>query len=185
MGVDPQNGATAQDVLRRVLCGVDGSTAGEEAVRQGVRLRAPDGRLLLLAVATPAAAAHVEAAVALEQRAADALRQAERDAGTDCESHLLVGEPVACLLAAAREHRTSLIAVGTNGTSRLGGILAGSVATAMLHRAPCSVLIARPRRVAGRFPGGSPWGSTAPGRRASRWLSRPSSASACMSPWSR
>lgn len=152
MGVEPQQSAADNGVLRRILCGVDGSPAGEEAVRQAVRLRAPEGRLLLASVATPAAAAHPDAAVAHEEHAAAALREAAREAGADSEPHFLIGNPVACLLAAARDYGATLIAVGSHGTSRLGGILAGSVATAMLHRADCSVLVARPPRDPGRFP---------------------------------
>jgi len=121
-------------------------------VRQGARLRSPHGRLLLVSVATPAAAAHPEAAVALELHAASALQDAERQAGSDAEPHLLVGDPVACLLAAARDRWATLMAVGSHGSGRLGGMLAGSVATAMLHRASCSVLIARPPRNPDGFP---------------------------------
>ena len=152
MGVEPQQIAAGHGVLGRVLCGVDGSPAGREAVRQGVRLRTPDGRLLLASVANSAAAPHADVAVALEERAAAALQQAAREADADCESHFLVGDPVACLLAAARDYGATLVAVGSHGTSRLGGILAGSVATAMLHRAACSVLVARPPRDSRRFP---------------------------------
>ena len=152
VGLEPPERTTDHDVLSRVLCGVDGSSAGEEAVRQGARLRSPHGRLLLVSVATPAAAAHPEAAVALELHAASALRDAERHAGNDSEPHLLVGDPSPCLLAAARDHRATLIAVGSHGSGRLGGMLAGSVATAMLHRASCSVLIARHPRNPDSFP---------------------------------
>lgn len=152
VGLGPQERTTDHDVFSRVLCGVDGSPAGEEAVRQGARLRSPHGRLLLVSVATPAAAAHPEAAVALELHAAGALRDAERHAGADSEPHLLVGDPAACLLAAARDQRATLMAVGSHGSGRLGGMLAGSVATAMLHRASCSVLIARSPRHPDGFP---------------------------------
>lgn len=93
MGVQPQQSAAGGGVLRRMLCGVDRSPAGEEAVRQSVRLRAPDGRLLLASVTTPAAAAHPDAAVALEEHAAAALREAAREAGADCEPHFRVGDP--------------------------------------------------------------------------------------------
>jgi nucleotide-binding universal stress UspA family protein len=152
VGLGPQERTTDEDVFRRVLCGVDGSPAGEEAVRQGARLRSPHGRLLLVSVAFPAAAVHPEAAVALELHAASALRDVERHAGNDYEPHLLVGDHAACLLAAARDHWATLIAVGSHGSGRLGGMLAGSVATAMLHRASCSVLIARPPRNPDDFP---------------------------------
>ena len=145
VGLGPSERTTGHDVFSRVLCGVDGSPAGEEAARQGARLRSPHGRLPLVSVATPAAAAHPEAAIALELHAASALRDAERHASADSEPHL-VGDPATCLLAAARDHSATLIAVGSHGSGRLGGTLADSVATAMLHRASCSVLVARPPR---------------------------------------
>jgi nucleotide-binding universal stress UspA family protein len=143
-----------QRVFGRVLCGVDGSPAGVEAVRQAARLHAPGGSVLLVSVAAPAAAAHPEAAVALEARSATALRGAEHQLGRGCESRVLVGDPVACLMAVASDERATLVAVGSHGTSRLGGILAGSVATAVLHRAPCSVLIARAAGTSSAFPAG-------------------------------
>jgi nucleotide-binding universal stress UspA family protein len=152
VSLGPQERTTDDEVFGRVLCGVDGSPAGEEAVRQGARLRSPHGRLLLVSVATPAAAAHPQAAVALELHAATALQDAERQAGADSEAHLLIGDPATCLLAAARDRWATLMAVGSHGSGRWGGMLAGSVATAILHRASCSVLITRPPRNAGGFP---------------------------------
>jgi nucleotide-binding universal stress UspA family protein len=62
------------------------------------------------------------------------------------------GAPVAVLLAAIANLEADLVSVGSHGTSRAAGILFGSVATAMAHHAPCSVLIAR-RAEAERFPG--------------------------------
>jgi nucleotide-binding universal stress UspA family protein len=152
VSVAPQESATEHEVLSRVLCGVDGSAAGEEAVRQGARLRAPGGRLLLVSVASPASAPHPEVAAAVDRQAEDALRRAEGEAGGGSEPHLMVGDAEAGLLAVARDRGATLIAVGSHGTSRMGGILAGSVATAMLHRAPCSVLVARPPRDRRGFP---------------------------------
>lgn len=153
MDPDPQRGSAGRHVLRRVLCGVDGSPAGEEAVRQGARLRAPDGLLLLVSVSPGARAPHAQAALMLDRRAEAALQRAEREVGpAGRESHLLVGDPVGGLLAAARDLAATLIAVGSHGTGRMAGILTGSVATALLHRAPCSVLVARPPHDPAAFP---------------------------------
>lgn len=57
---------------------------------------------------------------------------------------------MAALLAAASNLAADLVCVGASGMSRAAGILFGSVATAMAHHAPCSVLIARE---AENFPG--------------------------------
>lgn len=152
MSAEPQDDTPAPAILSCVACGVDGSEAGEEAVRQGARLCAPDGRLLLVSVATPSAASHPQAAVAIDRRTEDALRRAKTTAGARGEPHLLVGDPEGGLLTAAHDHRATLIVVGSHGTGRARGILTGSVATAMLHRAPCSVLLARPPRGPAEFP---------------------------------
>jgi nucleotide-binding universal stress UspA family protein len=82
--------ANGAELFPRVVCGVDGSAAGEEAVRQALLLSDPRGQLVL--------------------------------------------------------------AVGSHGIGRVAGILTGSVATAVVHRAHCSVLIARAGGSAGPFP---------------------------------
>jgi nucleotide-binding universal stress UspA family protein len=148
----PTDAAAGTAILSCVACGVDGSEAGEEAVRQGARLCAPDGRLLLVSVARPSAASHPQAAVAIDRQTEDALRRAEATAGARGEPLLLVGDPEGGLLRAAFDHHATLLVVGSHGTGRVRGILTGSVATAMLHRAPCSVLVARPPRAPGEFP---------------------------------
>jgi nucleotide-binding universal stress UspA family protein len=47
------------------------------------------------------------------------------------------------LLAAVADEHADLLAVGTHGGTRAAGFVFGSVATAMLHDAPCAVLVAR------------------------------------------
>jgi nucleotide-binding universal stress UspA family protein len=57
------------------------------------------------------------------------------------------------LVAEAETTDAQLIVVGSHGQGRMRGIVLGSTATALVHRAPCSVLVARraesdfPRRV--------------------------------------
>jgi nucleotide-binding universal stress UspA family protein len=53
------------------------------------------------------------------------------------------GEPVAELIAAARETRAGLIAMTTHGRSGLGRLLCGSVAEALLRQAEIPVLMMR------------------------------------------
>jgi nucleotide-binding universal stress UspA family protein len=65
---------------------------------------------------------------------------------------LMRGAPVAVLLAAIANLEADLVSVGSHGTSRAAGVLFGSVATAMAHHAPCSVLVAR-KAQAERLPG--------------------------------
>lgn len=142
-------------MLEQVVCGIDGSPASLVAVRQAARLVQPNGRLILVAVANVAVAAHAgmlasDVWVEVEDEAQAALAAARSEA-PNAESELLEGSPGGVLLDAAREG-ADLVAVGTHGGSRAKGILSGSVATLMLHEAPCSVLVARASEDAASFP---------------------------------
>lgn len=158
-------------MFERIVCGVDGSAESLEAVRQADVLLRPDGRLVLVAAvdlsdtihfriaptAIHAARQALEQAEELDRRAAEALDRAREAApgASDVAAVEVAGSPAACLLETAASERADLVAVGTHGLGRMAGIALGSVATRMLHRAPCSVLVARrpetgewaPRRV--------------------------------------
>jgi len=143
----------------RVVCGVDGSAESLEAVRQADLVLEPGGRLVLVAAvdlsdtihfqiaptAIHAARRALEKAAALDHAAVEALDQARslvRRAG-DVDSVEVAGPPAACLLETIAREDAGLVAVGTHGRGRMTGIALGSVATRMLHRAPCSVLVSR------------------------------------------
>jgi nucleotide-binding universal stress UspA family protein len=118
-----------------VVCGGDGSAAGEEAVRQAVRLADPWGEVVLVTVAMVAAGAHPESVPALCGRAAAVLEAAGRVAGQRAvERRVVEAEPVASLLAAAEHYRATLLAVGSHGTGRAAGVVTGSVATVIRLR---------------------------------------------------
>ena len=137
-------------IFERIVCGVDGSPESAEAVRQADLLMAPGGHLLLVGAADVAVAVHAgfqAPAIAdiIETETRDALLSAEKSVayGHPVHPRLVKGRPISCLISAAREEDATLVAVGTHGLGRMAGILLGSVATAMLHEAPCSVLLAR------------------------------------------
>src|ERR1035438_8594922 len=77
-----------------------------------------------------------------EARAALDGVQREVAAFHESELHLREGPPVHRLLDELRAEQATLVAVGSHRHSRAAGMALGSVATAMLHEAPCSVLIA-------------------------------------------
>ncbi|MDO8562855.1 MAG: universal stress protein [Candidatus Limnocylindria bacterium] len=64
-------------------------------------------------------------------------------AGFDAHYAVRSGDPAAELLDAASELDADLIAMGTRGRTGLERVLLGSVARSVLHRATCSVLVAR------------------------------------------
>lgn len=147
--------ANAVGVFDRIVCGVDASPEALEAARQAERLRAPTGVLRLAAVAEVDLAVHAGFAMShvleeLDSSARAALHRAI-DAVRPGSTHLLAGDAVPCLLEEIERSDATLVAVGPHGHSRAVGVLMGGVATALLHEAPCSVLLARHERY-GRFP---------------------------------
>jgi nucleotide-binding universal stress UspA family protein len=141
-------------IFTRVIAGVDASAESRQAVEQAVRLMDGRGHLKLLAayeVVYPAAvtgmtiAAYTEEHAALyKEQAAGALERARTVAGRpDAVGKIVQRRPADALIDEADRERATLIAVGSHGHGRTAGILLGSVATEIVHRAPCSVLIAR------------------------------------------
>lgn len=63
--------------------------------------------------------------------------------GRAVPGHLLFGAPVAQIVELANRLRATLLVVGTREVSSLTRLLMGSTARALLHKAPCSVLLAR------------------------------------------
>jgi nucleotide-binding universal stress UspA family protein len=132
----------------RTLCGIDSSPQSMEAISQAFRVRAEDGKVWGASAWDPRLARHagIHAATVRSDLRAEgvaALTKAH-EAFPDLELMLLRGSSVSALLSAAAEENADLISVGSHGGPRLTGIAFGSVATAMVHHAPCSVLIARP-----------------------------------------
>jgi nucleotide-binding universal stress UspA family protein len=130
-----------------ILCGVDGSDASLEAVRQALALREPAARLELVVVAdvAPAAlagAAATYAAAQIEEEAAAALARAS-ELAPQASGRVVEGVPAPGLLGELERSRATLAAVGTRDHRRVSGIVLGLVATRLLHDAPCSVLVAR------------------------------------------
>jgi nucleotide-binding universal stress UspA family protein len=144
-------------MFKRILCGVDESPEALEAVRQARQLAGADAELLLVGVVDEAVAVHAgwaAAAVLDDMRAAEvaALAAARSVGGGRVERRLVRGVPWSSIAGTAREEEADLVAVGSHEHWRPAGIVGGSVATYMLHEAPCSVLIARPCGDPDQFP---------------------------------
>ena len=87
-------------------------------------------------------------------RATEALDRARQALGVsdDVTGMVVRGCPWDALIREAERGRHTVVVVGSHGTSRARGIVAGSTATELVHKAPCSVLVARgsarrPRRI--------------------------------------
>lgn len=140
-------------VFTHILCGVDGSDQGREAVAQVSRIAHGSSEVVLCGVwntgsaialgwSPPIARAPSSPRAAIETGIADA-RTLLKDRRAVTES-IVQGPAAPMLVAEARRHGATLVAVGSHDHPRLPGILLGGVATELLHECPCSVLIARP-----------------------------------------
>jgi nucleotide-binding universal stress UspA family protein len=143
--------------FERVLVGVDGSPESVEAARQAAALA--NGPVTLLAAydlvaglvggVGPATPAMVDEA-ALRATAEERLELARNALGATAALKLGEGRPWDLLLNEIDGAGSTLVVVGSHGHSRPVGILIGSTATELIHKAPCSVLIAR--KALGAFP---------------------------------
>ena len=147
--------AEPEALFSRVLVGVDGSPASCEAARQAAVLAEAGGDLTLLAAydIAPALVGGVGAGLPAyldEELQREVAEKAVADVREKLGSRLVRAAKVVrgCswreLVAQAEREHDTLIAVGSHGTSRLWGIVVGSTATEVVHKAPCSVLISRP-----------------------------------------
>jgi CBS domain-containing protein len=142
-------------LLERTVCAVGGDGRGLEAVRQVERLRGGGGGVVLASIAETRVATRTGAQAptwrkelrAEAQKAVDEARELVPDA----DARIADGDAANALRWILEDEQATLVAVA-NGRSRAAGIVLGSVATALLHDAPCSVLVARPPADAGAFP---------------------------------
>jgi nucleotide-binding universal stress UspA family protein len=146
-------------IFRRALVGNDGSAAALSAIRLTRQLLVPDGELVALAVAEVHFATHagMDAAAwveTLRESAAAATADAERELQgvPGATARVAQGYAAPTLISAAADMDADLIVVGSRGRSRAVGFALGSVATRVIHDAPCSVLVAREDTVADGFP---------------------------------
>ncbi len=151
-----------RSVFASVLVGIDGSPEALEAARQASVLA--EGRLELLAAYDIAAAIvggtdpsmpayYDEEWLRSEAEKALAQARGEVESLASAEGRVVRGTSWDELIREVERSQHTLVAVGSHGQGRLRGIILGSTATELIHKAPCSVLIARaagpdfPRRI--------------------------------------
>lgn len=149
----------------KVLLAIDGSVHSQAAVAEVARGPWPTATeiriLTVIHSAIPLlpdpafviAAMHVEEAEDLRQRAPmlvdKAAEQIGRGAGNvSIVTKVLEGVPHDAIVQEARDWGADLIVVGSHGYGRARRLLLGSVASAVVADAPCSVLVARTKQVA-------------------------------------
>ncbi|HET8757008.1 MAG TPA: universal stress protein [Solirubrobacteraceae bacterium] len=138
-----------------IVCGVDGSRPSKEAARQAALLADPGAVLAYVAVSWETGVGATAQATLTHEHAREylhAARDAARELGVRAE---LVDEhdDDAGRRLLAFSAQQDLLVVGIHTRSRAGGIMVGSVATAVLHRARIPVLVARRPPEGVDFPG--------------------------------
>jgi nucleotide-binding universal stress UspA family protein len=134
-------------VFDRAVAAIDGSPESLDALRLLLRLAPADTAVAAVGVLDAETAVHAGwAAPSVE---AELRRDLQEGLGkavaldARVSAHLVSGSVLSSLQQTLRERGATLVAVGSHGLSRAVGIAIGSIATSLLHSAPCSVLVGR------------------------------------------
>ena len=149
--------ATTQkaQLFTRILVGIDHSPESVEAARQAAILIDPGGTLTLLSAWTvppPGSAPSVRRSPARSLPRQTANRPYARSRPRKPSllglaaplTKVIRGAAWRALLLEIERGADNLVVVGSHGQPRLEGILLSSTPTEIVHKAPCSVLVARP-----------------------------------------
>ena len=139
-------------IFGHVLVGIDDSPESLEAARQAVALA--QGPITLLAAydvtdavvggAMPPAPVYLDEGPIREKVEATLERAGQEVSPVEPVTKIGRGRPWQVLLDEIDAEHHTLVVVGSHGAGRAKGILIGSTATELIHKAPCSVLVARP-----------------------------------------
>jgi nucleotide-binding universal stress UspA family protein len=140
--------------FQRVVCGVNGSGESEEATRQARLLAAPVAQIRLVAAVdrwNPIAGAANTTPESLRKRAENLVDTAAEDDDA-IEVAVRDGWAASVLQEEAEAWDADLVAVAMHDRGRAAGYLLGRVATDIVARVRCSVLLTRPPTDAEAFP---------------------------------
>jgi nucleotide-binding universal stress UspA family protein len=134
-------------IFGHIVVGIDGTQASLEACRQAARLAEVDAVIDAATVVHIAPVSEGETSGrgsdVLQLEAESAIAQAAPILGDRGRTSFLDGFVDAALIEHLERSGATLLALGTHGHHRVTEILIGGVAGVLLHKAPCSVLIAR------------------------------------------
>jgi nucleotide-binding universal stress UspA family protein len=141
--------------MKPIVLATDGSPSAAKATSLAIELARETGTRLYVVAAwqTPLTiystspmmagddldASEIEQATEAARAAVD-LAQAD---GVDAKSFVRNGEPAEMISQTAENCDASLIVVGSHGWGPIRRLVFGSVSTALLHHAPCPVLVVR------------------------------------------
>ena len=138
---------------RTIVVGTDGSASAVRAVGQALELAGADGARLVVVTAFEHHESEQDDRVPEDvrwmltdrneaERHARHGRELAVEAGvTDVVVQALDGDPASMLLETANDFAADLIVVGSVGLTASTRFILGSVASTVLHHAPCDVLV--------------------------------------------
>lgn len=138
---------------RTIVVGTDGSDSAREAVEQAVSLAAADAARLVVVTAFEAHGGTPDDRIpqdvrwmindrnAAEGHARKGRELAHAGGVDDVVVQAIEGEPAAMVLETAEDFDADLIVVGSVGLTASTRFILGSVASSVLHHAPCDVLV--------------------------------------------
>jgi nucleotide-binding universal stress UspA family protein len=142
--------------MKPILLATDGSPSAAEATREAIELARALGVPLVASavehVSAPSYGYYGYAEVYSELRKAevehvhavlDAVAEQATAAGVTCETVPLEGPVADEICRVARERDAAMIVLGAHGWGAVKRLVFGSVSAAVLHEAPCPVLVAR------------------------------------------
>jgi nucleotide-binding universal stress UspA family protein len=136
---------------KKILFPTDFSEASDAAFRHAVSLAHDTGATLVIAHVEEPPMPYGEAVMSLPERYDEELKQrleAVVEPSVPCEHHLLIGDPAAEIVRLAEAEHVDLIVMGTHGRTGLSRLIMGSVAEAVVRRAPCAVYTVKQRHEA-------------------------------------
>jgi len=130
----------------KVLLAYDGFTHSEDALATAAELgRSPETEITILSVVPPDARGSKSGGhVGLRPHAHEDVARAHaylRERGIESTMRMEHGHPVSEILRVAEEGEYDLILAGSRGRGPIGELVLGSVSKALVHRAPCAVLV--------------------------------------------
>ena len=141
--------------MARILLATDGSPSAAKATEEAVRLARATGWPLTIVTAwhIPVTGFAYDPLVVVDDliesvresatRALEAAAAASRAAGVEPETKLVEGAPADQICELAETLGATMIVIGSHGWGAVRRLLFGSVSWAVLHHAPCSVLVVR------------------------------------------
>ena len=125
----------------KILLAFNGSKLSEAALHAVITQRRPENTEVKVLKVIPLDVAEEE--VRQAQASLNLTAQALRTAGFKAESTVLKDMVPESIVGVAEEWAADLIVLGWHGRTALQRFLSGSVATAVVHAAPCSVELVR------------------------------------------